>query len=98
MFVVLKSTNKIMKLQTKTDYIFSKEDLDFVLELAKVGGVNLLSSQVRLISEKEGFSFKEYHNDGGGCDGLKIPENWVIEFIGRKGENTAITFGVKKNS
>lgn len=86
-----------IKLNPSTTYSFLKEDLDFVLELAKVGHVHLLSDQVTLLSEKNGLSFKTYGNDSEkGCDGLKLPDNWFIEGIYTKGEQSlSITFRVK---
>lgn len=87
-------------LKPTTQYIFSEADLQFILELAKVGHVNLLSSQVSFIalgssSSKPHFSFKDYGCEVK-CDGLQMPPNWVIEGI-YTGENTLkITFGVSK--
>ncbi len=91
-----------MKLKPNTTYSFSKSDLEFVCELAKVGHVHLLSDQVSVIQHNASgganISFKEY--GGGGdkqCFGLKLPDNWVIEWIGCDAEckYLKITFGVK---
>ena len=101
----------MVKLKPTTSYDFSKSDLEFVLELAKVGHVNLLSSQVTLVVFKEhesfcGMTFKDY---GGGdlkkCEGLQLPENWVLEGVYAKGHHDIkgvlqlqMTFGVKKSN
>lgn len=90
----------MIKLKPNTTYTHSQADLQFVLELAKVGHVHLLSSQVSLISEKRNseISFKDWGSVGEKeCKGLKIPENWHIEYIGIVDEALHITFGVSKH-
>ena len=82
-----------MKLKPTTSYDFSKSDLDFVLEIAKVGHVHLLSNQVSLVVFKEhdssiGMTFMDY---GGGddkkCIGLQLPDNWYLENIYAQGHH-----------
>lgn len=93
-----------MKLKPSTSYEFSKSDLEFVLELAKVGHVHLLSNQVSLVSIKEtgqsssSLSFKEWtgSDESNKCDGMQLPSNWVIEYIGASDNKLHVTFGVKK--
>ena len=70
-------------LNPSTNYAFSEADLKFVLELAKVGYVHLLSNQVSLLSNKgDGLSFTHYSNDPDKkVDGLKLPDNWLVEGI-----------------
>lgn len=100
-----------MNLKPTTSYDFSKEDLAFVLELAKVGHVHLLSNQVLLIEVNEpshhsssSLTFKEYGGtDNKKCDGLVLPSNWVIEHISGIGhhqicgvQSIQITFGIKR--
>lgn len=85
-------------LKPHTVYGFSTSDLEFVLEIAKVGHVHLLSNQVSLLTDQT-FSFKEYgEEESKKCDGLKIPDNWAIEHIGKKDNYLYITFGVKKSA
>ncbi len=85
-----------MKLKPNTRYRLSEADKAFVLELAKVGHVNLLTHQVSLRSSKKyggsGLSFKE--TGGNGCPGLVIPKNWVIEYIGTDDDILHVTFGI----
>jgi hypothetical protein len=87
-------------LKPSCSYTFNKEDLAFVLELAKVGHVHLLSSQVTLTSygdsNRFGFTFKEFGNEVE-CIGLKMPDNWCIEGIYCREYQMAITFGVEKS-
>jgi len=90
------------QLKPTTGYHFSEADLKFVLELAKVGSVHLLSSQVSLTSRKESstlnLTFKDYGGtEGKSCDGLKLPDNWVIENIYSSGDVLSVLFGVKKD-
>lgn len=84
-----------MELNVKTTYRFSEADLKFAIELAKIGDVHLLSDQVTLKSHdnKSNLSFKEYGDNG--SDGLQIPANWFIEWIGSKGDIVNVTFGIK---
>jgi hypothetical protein len=87
-------------LKPTTNYRFSESDLQFVLELAKCGHVHLLSNQVSMIDvrssgNRPNFTFKEYGiTDMVGCEGLKMPENWVIEGIYTDDNSLNITFGV----
>ena len=90
----------MQNLKPKTQYHFSKEDLEFIIELVKVGYVHMLSSQVTLHSRKC-IQFKEFSGDNDGCDGLKLPENWIVEGIygepiGQYDADVKITFGIKK--
>ncbi len=84
-----------MELKKNTTYRLSKADKEFAMELAKIGHVHFLSDQVTLkaMSEKS-LSFKEYGEKS--CDGLVLPENWVIEFVGVVNGGVSITFGIKK--
>lgn len=89
-----------MKLKPSTTYDFTKEDYDFVIELAKVGHVSLLSNQVSLIS-KPGYSDSgslDFKDNMGGkkCPGLQLPANWCIEWVGVNNNILHVTFGVKK--
>lgn len=88
-----------MKLKPNTTYRFSESDLKFVCELAKVGHVHLLSEQVSLItiatSGDLSLSFKDYGTEGRECLGLKMPDNWVIEWVGAGDKFLKVTFGVK---
>lgn len=88
------------KLKPSTNYSFNENDLKFVVELAKVGHVHLLSNQVSLIttndySEGAAMDFKDSMNEEK-CDGLRLPHNWCIEWIGSSKSKLHITFGVKK--
>jgi hypothetical protein len=86
-----------MKLKPTTRYTFSPADLEFVLELAKVGHVHLLSSQVSLTGfDGKWFSFKDFGDSHTTCNGLQLPPNWVIEWVGFSGDIIKITFGVAK--
>jgi hypothetical protein len=83
-----------IRLNPTTSYRFSHDDLDFVLELAKVGSVRLCSSQVTLLSDRDkGFQFKQYA-DADKCIGLTMPSNWIIEGIYCSEKHISITFGV----
>ena len=87
----------MINLKPTTSFTFTKDDLDYVLQLAKVGHVNLLSSQVSLITKDKSFNFKVYNDDKNKeCKGLTMPSNWCIEFIGTSENFICITFGVKK--
>lgn len=81
-------------LKPNTSYDFSDEDLLFVIQLAKVGSVHTLSSQVVLTS-KTSIEFKENVGEHK-CPGLRLPENWVIEYISAHEEQVHITFKVGK--
>ena len=90
------------RLKPTTTYSYSKADLDFCTELMKIGHVHIMSSQVVMKVLKEShssaisFSFKEFASEGKGCDGLKLPDNWVVEYIFSDGNQLSITFGVHK--
>ncbi len=85
-------------------YDFSKADYDFILELSKVGYVHLLGSQVAFMDDRAGrketnhiFSFKNYSiNKNEACDGFKLPDNWLIEYISSDENKLSITFKVSK--
>jgi len=90
-------------LKPSTDYRLTEADWRFVCELAKVGYVHVLTNQVSLIAETTGrkdahsISFVEY---GGGdenrrCQGLKLPDHWLIEHISSSSERLSITFFIK---
>lgn len=66
------------KLNKSVTYSFNEDDYKLILELCKVGHVNILSSQVSLKSEK-GWGFVEYGDNR--CKGLVLPDKWVIEGI-----------------
>lgn len=86
-----------MKLKPSVRYSFSKEDLEFALELAKVGQICLLSSQVCLQSTKNA---PILFTDSAGetvCDGLQLPSNWLIEGIYQDDQYISVTFGVRKS-
>jgi hypothetical protein len=88
------------RLKPTTQFDFTNEDLQFVIELAKVGHVHLLSNQVSLISIKEydetaSLEFKDIMGKEK-CAGLQLPANWVIEWVGSSKNRLSITFGVKK--
>lgn len=88
------------KLKPGTSYDFSEADLRFVIELAKVGHVHLLSKQVSLTKESgydesASINFTDIINKEK-CDGLQLPSNWVIEWIGCSKKGVCVTFGVKK--
>jgi hypothetical protein len=90
-----------MKLKPNTSYDFSKEDYEFVIELAKVGHVHLLSNQVALItepgySESSSLTFKDNMGDRK-SPGLVLPPNWCIEWIGGSEKSLRVIFGVKKD-
>jgi hypothetical protein len=84
------------KLKPNTSYDFSEADLQFAMELAKVGFVNLSSSQVTLRSSK-GLQFKDYGSDDK-CEGLVLPPNWAIESIyhSEESKSVGVLFSVKK--
>ena len=83
-----------IKLSPTTNYCFTEEDFRFILELAKVGYVNLLTYQVLLITgAKKGFAFK-YSGDENECKGLQLPQDWYIETIYPQGDSIQITFRV----
>lgn len=84
------------KFKPSTSYRFTKEDMDFVLELSKIGYVKLLSCQVSLVSDDKGLSFKEWSSSDESlrCDGLSLPDNWVIEGIWFRENGISVTFGV----
>jgi hypothetical protein len=84
------------KLKIKTSYIFSQEDKEFAMELAKVGSVHFLSTQVSLESCKrtDNIDFKEWNAEG--SLGLKMPDNWVIQWVGYHDGRVSITFGISK--
>jgi len=85
-----------MKLKPSTIYDFSDEDLAVAIELAKIGSVRLLSNQVTLKSDKNaGLLFKDSsENDNKKLEGLKLPQNWVIEWIGASDGCASITFRI----
>ena len=89
-----------IKLKPTTQHSFTKQDLEFAMELAKVGHVHLLSNQITLTDVKGSSSsnlnlqFKEYGDNG--CDGMKLPDNWLIEEIYASERGLSITFGVIK--
>lgn len=86
----------MIKLKPTTSFCFSKEDYEFILELAKVGYVKLLSSQVELKSDRENYGITFIDHVGiNKCDGLKLPDNWIIEYVCVNGGFFSITFGVK---
>lgn len=68
-------------------------DLAFCIELAKVGYVKILSKQVLFISDKGHISFSDYAGEKK-CYGLKLPENWLIEFISIGEDLIRITFAI----
>ncbi len=88
----------MQKLNPNCTYTFSEDDLKFVLELAKVGFVNLSSSQVVLVTRgsDKSINFKT-HGGTQECLGLILPDNWVIEYISATDHGIHITFGVLKS-
>lgn len=83
------NTNKLKRLRMgtnnlkpNTNYELNAEDINFSVQLAKIGSVHLLSSQVLLtaIGEK-GLSFYECSSSGVVCYGLELPNSWSIESI-----------------
>lgn len=87
-----------------TSYDFSKSDYDFIIELSKVGYVHLLCNQVSLMDDRAGrrethhsFPFKNGSIiNQECCDGLKLPDNWLIEYISSDENKLSITFKVSK--
>lgn len=69
-------------LKPNTNYELNAEDINFSVQLAKVGSVHLLSSQVLLTAtENKGLKFQECSSSGVVCDGLQLPSSWSIESI-----------------
>lgn len=91
----------MQKLKPSTSYDFTQDDMAFVLELAKVGHVHLLSNQVSLICVREScaggpfLSFKDHRNDDEDCLGLEMPEDWYLEYVGANDRELKMTFRVK---
>lgn len=88
------------KLRPSTNYSFTREDLDFVLELAKVASVHLLSNQVSLMKranydENASLTFNDTREK---CFGLQLPENWFIEWIGFSKGCLNMTFAVRNKN
>lgn len=76
-------------------YRFTNEDKLFAMELAKVGHVKFLSSQVTLVSDDKGLQFKEHATEEENrCEGLTLPSNWVIEGIYFRENGISVTFGI----
>lgn len=75
-----------------TVYHFSKSDLDFILSLAKIGHVHMLSSQVILTDSGRGISPKNIIGQS-----LKLPENWRIEWVSASNDKVNITFEILHN-
>lgn len=82
-------TNKLKRLRMRTNnlkpntnYELNAEDINFSVQLAKVGSVHLLSSQVLLTATgNKGLKFHECSSLGVICDGLQLPSAWSIENI-----------------
>lgn len=69
-------------LKPNTNYELNAEDINFSVQLAKVGSVHFLSSQVILTAaEGKGLKFHECNSSGVICEGLKLPDSWIIERI-----------------
>ena len=65
-------------------YYFSDNDYKFIIQLAKVGSVHVLSKQVRLTScSNEQLTFLDYGdgNDDRACLGMTLPDGWIIEGV-----------------
>lgn len=95
-----------IKLKPGTSYGFTPEDYEFILELTKVGAVHILSHQVQLLDINvgktntptgHGFGFKDVSQSKNPCNGLTLPDGWVIENIYTMDCGTSITFGVSHN-
>jgi len=85
------------KLKKNTKYDFNENDYLFMRELMKVGYVHTLSSQVSLLSRDKVIEFKEFGDtESLRTNGLVLPENWCIEYIGSADNFLKITFGVSK--
>lgn len=90
--------SKEFRLKPSTSYTFTEADLEFVLELSKVGHVHLLSSQVELYLGKDigsnGVSFVDGYGSDSKCPGLTLPSGWVIEGIWYREKGVSVTFRV----
>lgn len=83
-------------------YYFSDNDYKFIIQLAKVGSVHLLSRQVRLIShDKDTLTFLCHvkdNDDDRNCLGMVLPDGWIIENIYVNAEgHSVVTFGVNRD-
>lgn len=82
-------------------YQFSDSDCKFIIQLAKIGEVHLLSKQVRLTSyNNENLAFLDY-GDGNGslaCLGMTLPDGWIIEGVHvNKFGFPVVIFGVNRD-
>ena len=75
-------------------YNFTQEDLDFAIQLAKIGNVHLYSSQVKLSSHNtSALNFKESFPAG-----IKFPKNWGIEYMNGNERGISVTFNVTQEN
>lgn len=84
-------------------YNFSDSDLKFIIQLAKVGKVNILSNQICLTScENQKLVFLDYgrgESNERACDGMTLPDGWIIEGIYTEKDGCpSITFGIDHNN
>jgi hypothetical protein len=76
------------------------DDKAFVLELAKVGHVNILTSQVSLMvaAKRENYATINFSDNASTpkCEGLQLPSNWAIEYISYHEDMLKLLFTVSK--
>jgi hypothetical protein len=72
-------------------YNFNQQDKDFIYELTKVGRVDITSSQVTLSPKNR----TEFQVSNAFPDGIKLPNNWVIQYMGSSDSGLYLTFQVK---
>ena len=95
-FGIMKSEN----LFTNTSFDLSEKDYAFAIELAKIGHVHFLSSQV--VFKDERFGKKEdahsisVPRNGTNVKGFTFPKNWLVEYIIANEYGISITFKVEK--
>lgn len=79
----------------ETRYALSAADYTFCIELAKIGHVNIMSSQVTIIAIK-GYSEGGLDFSKNVKNGINLPDNWRLEFAGYSEERKAfqITFKI----
>ena len=71
-------------------YYFNKHDIEFIIELAKIGFVNVLTTRVVLKSSPCG----EINPKKTSGHDLKLPDNWRIEQMCIRDNSVQITFRI----
>lgn len=87
----------MVKLRPSLSQIFTHADYEFCKELMKVGHVHTLSHQVELIHNKAYLSFADNVGDNK-CEGLKLPDNWLIESVSGCEGQVRMLFRIRKEA